>query len=111
MKRLALTAAFALLAASAFAGAALADEPPAAAAAEVPPVVTLADLFADTAEPALASDPAAEAVDLAGDIIPPPTWCPYGAPTCKKHDDCDAYCGDPRFGWCFFDTHCCGCSG
>lgn len=42
---------------------------------------------------------------------PPPDFpCPFGAPRCRKHDDCDAYCGDPRFGWCFSDG-CCGCSG
>lgn len=43
--------------------------------------------------------------------IPPPDWpCPFGAPRCSNHDHCDAYCGDPRFGWCFADG-CCGCSG
>lgn len=36
--------------------------------------------------------------------------CPFGAPHCRRDNDCDAYCGDPRFGHCFSDG-CCGCSG
>lgn len=53
-------------------------------------------------------DPGEEgALELA--VIPPP-WCPYGAPRCFNDDNCDAYCGDPRFGYCF-SNGCCGCSG
>jgi len=36
--------------------------------------------------------------------------CPYGAPFCSQHDDCDAYCGDPRFGYCSWNG-CCSCTG
>lgn len=43
---------------------------------------------------------------------PPPEWsCPFGAPRCSKDDDCDAYCGDPRFGLCSDFTGCCTCTG
>jgi len=73
-------------------------------------------LFLDdaaSATPAIGGDCAAgveDALFLA--IAPPPPWpCPYGAPHCTQHDDCDKYCGDPQFGWCFFSTGCCGCSG
>jgi hypothetical protein len=119
MKRAALAAAVAVLATFALVAAAPAGEPPppaatdAAVAPDAAPVpVTLDDLFAATAEPAVAGDATEDAAELAGGIIPPPKpWCPYGAPSCNDHDDCDAYCGDPRFGWCFFDTGCCGCSG
>lgn len=45
----------------------------------------------------------------------PASSCPFGAPTCRRHDDCDAYCGDPRFGYCsqqgHFPTGCCTCTG
>ena len=65
-------------------------------------------LFVDEGEPALTLDVTESAVESAK--IPPP-WCPFGAPSCWKDDQCDSYCGDPRFGYCFKDTHCCGCTG
>ncbi|MGD2114281.1 MAG: hypothetical protein PVG07_04455 [Acidobacteriota bacterium] len=36
--------------------------------------------------------------------------CPFGAPFCSEHDDCDDYCGDPRFGYCEWNG-CCSCLG
>lgn len=61
---------------------------------------------------ALAETPACE-----GSVVPIPVlelgaaWhCPYNAPHCFNDDHCDAYCGDPRFGYCF-SNGCCGCSG
>jgi len=59
---------------------------------------------------ALAGDCSADAAD-AFVLDGTAAWCPFGAPTCSQHDDCDAYCGDPRFGWCFKSSGCCGCSG
>lgn len=66
-------------------------------------------LFGDqvSLETVLTEDCTQQSLDTAAIIWP---GCPYGAPQCKKHDDCDAYCGDPRFGWCF-SNGCCGCSG
>lgn len=105
MKKILLVCAIALLALATFP--ATADEAPQAtltADAEV----TLDSLFQGEAEDAVVGNCVEEAVDA--QIIPPPGWCPYGAPTCRQHDDCDAYCGDPRFGYCF-SNGCCGCSG
>lgn len=65
-------------------------------------------MFVDEAEQALTLDVTESAVESAK--IPPP-WCPFGAPSCWNDDQCDNYCGDPRFGYCFQDTHCCGCTG
>lgn len=70
-------------------------------------------------EPAIAEPPpvcaeagVAAATEPAPLFQADPIWaCPWGAPRCSEHDHCDKYCGDPRFGWCFFDTGCCGCSG
>lgn len=86
------------------------------AAPEVAPEVALpaGEIVLPEAPPTCgenASRPAADGAPLFLAPIPPPDWpCPFGAPRCRKHDDCDAYCGDPRFGWCF-DDGCCGCSG
>jgi len=74
--------------------------------------------------PAPAADVQAVEVETAvetpaceGSVLPIPVlqldaaWhCPYGAPHCWNDDQCDAYCGDPRFGYCF-SNGCCGCSG
>jgi len=79
--------------------AAAADEP--AAPAEVP---------------ALDGVPLEEAVCLAPEAGGTPEalemgWdCPFNAPFCTEDDDCDDYCGDPRFGACVFPG-CCSCYG
>lgn len=66
-------------------------------------------LFVVTEHEVCADDPAvADEIAL---LFQPTIWhCPFNAPHCRRHDDCDAYCGDPRFGHCF-SNGCCGCSG
>jgi len=36
-------------------------------------------------------------------------WC-FPSIHCAVHDDCDAYCGDPDFGYCD-SRSCCSCLG
>jgi hypothetical protein len=36
-------------------------------------------------------------------------WC-YPSIHCSTHDDCDAFCGDPAFGYCEWNR-CCSCLG
>jgi hypothetical protein len=81
------------------------------AAATAPPEPDVDGLFVLTlTEPELCSEDAAAADEIAR-LFQPVVWhCPFGAPHCRRHDNCDAYCGDPRFGHCF-SNGCCGCSG
>lgn len=104
MKKMVLFAVLAL----AFTPFAFADEAPAVettdvtieASAEAAPVITDISgelvLFAD------------EDANFAAQVAA--QWgCPFGAPSCYYDDQCDAYCGDPRFGVC--SAFCCVCSG
>lgn len=76
------------------------------AVATVLPALTPAGETPVPVEPSCSSlDPAA-ALGLAIDEA---SSCPFGAPRCFKDDNCDSYCGDPRFGVCL--NHCCACSG
>jgi len=73
----------------------------------------------DLPTPSVAVDPllgeTCVASPEAAAVPPPPSYCPYGAPSCTEHDDCDAYCGSPEFGYCdklgYFPTGCCQCLG
>lgn len=117
MKRTTLAAIAAIAALAVFAALPAAAGTPvdAEAALEVP----AADLPTAEQQPLLTEPVAAppgqgesctlEAQEMGG-IIPPPDWCPYGAPRCFEDDHCDAYCGDPRFGACL-SNNCCGCYG
>lgn len=101
-----------------FALPALADQPVSAEAtpeAVLDQTVETAELplfldAANAATPALAGDCAAGAAEVSIFEGAASWHCPFGAPRCFKDDHCDAYCGDPRFGYCF-SNGCCGCSG
>lgn len=77
--------------------------------AEVAAAPAEAPLFDEQAQPAISTD-CADAEDVF--VLDGSTsWhCPFGAPRCFEDDHCDAYCGDPRFGFCF-SNGCCGCTG
>lgn len=76
------------------------------------------------AAPVVAEAPAVDAAQEAEDAVCPApdanvapvvpidmAWdCPYDAPFCSYDDQCDDYCGDPRFGACVFPG-CCSCYG
>jgi len=81
-----------------------ADEP---AAATPAPALSPAG---DTPVPVEASCPSLDPATALGLAVEAASWCPFGAPRCFKDDNCDTYCGDPRFGVCL-SNNCCACSG
>lgn len=99
-----------LLCVSPFAAAEAPEAPTAVTAQPTETQVTLEDLLA----PVPAADPGA-ACDTPALLDATAVWCPFGAPECQEHDDCDDYCGHPDFGNCerqgFFPFGCCVCLG
>lgn len=94
------------------------------AALALAPIAVAEEPAAALVAPVVAEAPAVDAAPLAEDAICPApdanlapvvpidmAWdCPYNAPFCSYDDQCDAYCGDPRFGACVAPG-CCSCYG